>query len=170
MSAVQYYMRSYCAKHMTVCARRGEPRERKREREREPAEGATPHTPGKGERSGWDGGRFLPARSEILAVFCVSKNLISCKCRPKSFLHASRSCYIAQVITLILFKTHSSHRSGFRVSRSVCWPYVFRTTSRTCINVHTSCACHIDKLNNYHDNNTQILVVNTFDKVAPWQS
>ena len=35
------------------------------------------------ERSGLGGGRFLPARSEILGLLCVLLNLLSNKGRPK---------------------------------------------------------------------------------------
>ena len=53
------------------------------------------------ERSGWGGGRFLPARNEILGLLCVLLNLLSNKGRPNSFLHASCASYIAKAITLI---------------------------------------------------------------------
>ena len=56
MSMVQYCMRSPTGKRS---------RERERERERETAGG----TLGKGERSGWDGGRFLLARKIFGGVF-----------------------------------------------------------------------------------------------------
>ena len=70
--------------------------ERKRERERErPPEALWELR----ERSGWEGGRFLPARSEILGVFCVLLNLLSNRGRPSSFLHASCASYIAKAIT-----------------------------------------------------------------------
>ena len=62
---MQYYMRSYGAKtHVCVRSPSRIVREKERERER-PPEALWELR----ERSGWDGGRFLPARSEILGVF-----------------------------------------------------------------------------------------------------
>ena len=70
--------------------------ERKSEREKERG-AAGANWEGGAER--WDGGRFLPARSEILGVFfCVLLNLLSNKCRTNSFLHASCASYIAKAI------------------------------------------------------------------------
>ena len=50
-------------------------REKERERERETAGGAAAEGgAGKGERSGWDGGRFLPARKIFWSVIASHSN------------------------------------------------------------------------------------------------
>ena len=66
---MQYYMRSYGAKtHDCVRSPSRIVREKERERERPPEAFWELR-----ERSGWDGGRFLPARSEIFAVFAFQR-------------------------------------------------------------------------------------------------
>ena len=65
MSTVQYFMRSPSGNRS---------RERERERERENAEGGLPSCLGKGERSGWDGGRFLLARKIFGSAFALQCN------------------------------------------------------------------------------------------------
>ena len=85
---------NHCLRYLRPSAEQNRSRERERERER-PPEALWELR----ERSGWEGGRFLPARNEILGVFCVLLNLLSNRGRPSSFLHASCASYIAKAIT-----------------------------------------------------------------------
>ena len=79
----------------------GKSLERKRERERENAEGgAAEGGVGKGERSGWDGGRFLLARKILGGAFASQCNL------PKHFLDNTRFPFPA---VAILRKPNASH-------------------------------------------------------------